>query len=274
MAKFIDLNNKKVTARITLVGAGPGDPDLMTIKGLKALQAADVVLYDALVNEAILAEVPRHALKIFVGKRAGQHSYRQEEINLLLVQHAFRYGHVVRLKGGDSFVFGRGHEELAYARSFDIPVEVVPGISSCIALPELQGIPPTRRGLNESFWVLTGTTRSGALSRDVAIAAQSSATAIILMGMRKIREIMHCFAQNGKQDTPVMVIQNGSLPNEQHTLGTVATIADLVEANTTKGPGLIVVGEVVGLHEDLLETVAVEVEKTKQDRSGGHLSIA
>ncbi|GJM31799.1 MAG: uroporphyrinogen-III C-methyltransferase [Saprospiraceae bacterium] len=258
MAKFIELKSKKrlaTAARITLVGAGPGDPDLMTIKGLKALQSADVVLYDALVNEAILTEAPAHALKVFVGKRAGLHSYRQEEINLLLVQHALNYGHVVRLKGGDSFVFGRGHEELAYARAFDIPVNVVPGISSCIALPELQGIPPTRRALNESFWVLTGTTRSGALSQDVAIAAQSSATAIILMGMRKIREIMICFTQNDKQDTPVMVIQNGSLPNEKYYLGTVSTIADQLEANPTDGPGIIVVGEVVGLHEDLQEVV-------------------
>lgn len=239
------------SARITLVGAGPGDPDLITLKGIKALRQADVVLYDALVNEEILDEAPAEALRVFVGKRAGKHSHKQEEINLLLVQYAYNYGHVVRLKGGDSFVFGRGHEELAYANNFDIPVTVVPGISSCIAVPELQGVPPTRRGVNESFWVLTGTTRSGNLSNDIAIAAQSSATAIILMGMRKIRQIMAAFAAEGKENTPVMVIQNGSLPNERTVLGTVQDISDRVEAEGIGSPGIIVVGEVVHLHPSL-----------------------
>lgn len=243
--------SKSKKARITLVGAGPGDPDLITLKGLKALRQADVVLYDALVNESILDEAPSTALRVFVGKRAGQHSHKQAEINLLLVQYAYNCGHVVRLKGGDSFVFGRGHEELTYANSFDIPVVVVPGISSCIALPELQGVPPTRRGLNESFWVLTGTTRHGTLSKDIAIAAQSSATAIILMGMRKIRQIMATFIDAGKASTPVMVIQNGSLPNEKCVLGTVSSIADQVAQAKMGSPGIIVVGEVVHLHPSL-----------------------
>ena len=237
--------------RITLVGAGPGDPDLITLKGLKALQNADVVLYDALVNTEILDNAPSKALKIYVGKRANNHRYSQDEINLLLVQFAYSHGHVVRLKGGDPFVFGRGHEEMIYAQAFDIETEVVPGISSCIALPELAGIPVTRRGLNESFWVLTGTTRSGKLSTDVALAAQSSATAIILMGMRKIREIGETFAKAGKADTPVLVIQNGSLPNEKRVLGTVTEIADKVEAQGLGAPGIIVIGEVVSLHPEL-----------------------
>ncbi|MEL6843744.1 MAG: SAM-dependent methyltransferase, partial [Bacteroidota bacterium] len=124
----------KKEAKITLVGAGPGDPELLTIKGLKALQSADVVLYDALVNPVLLEEAPKAALKIYVGKRAANHRYSQEEINMLLVQYAFSHGHVVRLKGGDSFVFGRGHEELSFAKAFDIEVRVVPGISSCIAV--------------------------------------------------------------------------------------------------------------------------------------------
>lgn len=251
-------------ARITLVGAGPGDPDLITLKGIKALRQADVVLYDALVNEAILEEAPATALRVFVGKRAGQHSHQQAEINLLLVQYAYSYGHVVRLKGGDSFVFGRGHEELTYANSFDIPVSIVPGISSCIALPELQGVPPTRRGLNESFWVLTGTTRHGTLSKDVSIAAQSSATAIILMGMRKIRQIMTTFAEAGKAETPVMVIQNGSLPNEKCVIATVSSIADEVERANIGSPGIIVVGEVVHLHPSL----AIPALVSEQRQSG------
>lgn len=238
-------------AKITLVGAGPGDPDLITLKGLKALQEADVVLYDALVNEEILEFAPESALKIYVGKRANNHRFKQDEINLMLVQYAFSHGHVVRLKGGDPFVFGRGHEEMTYAMAFGIPTLVVPGISSCIAVAELQGVPVTRRGLNESFWVLTGTTRTGKLSNDVAIAAQSSATAIILMGMGKIRQICEVFSAHGKADTPVMVIQNGSLPEEKRLLGTISDIADQVERGGLGAPGILVIGEVVSLHPEL-----------------------
>lgn len=238
-------------AKITLVGAGPGDPELITLKGLKALKEADVIMYDALVNKEMLEFAPANTTKIYVGKRFNNHRYTQDEINLMLVQYAFSHGHVVRLKGGDPFVFGRGHEEITYAMAFGIPTLVVPGISSCIAVAELQGIPVTRRGLNESFWVLTGTTRSGKLSDDVAIAAQSSATAIILMGMRKIREISEVFAAHGKANTPVMVVQNGSLPEERQLLGTVSTIADQVEQEGLGAPGIIVIGEVVSLHPKL-----------------------
>jgi len=243
--------NSTIFPKVTLVGAGPGDPDLLTVKGLKALQKADVVLYDALVNPVLLEEAPEKALKVFVGKRAGKHRFAQEEINMMIVQHAFNYGHVVRLKGGDSFVFGRGHEELAFVSSFDIEVEVVPGISTCIALPELQKVPLTRRGLNESFWVLTATMRNGDLSKDVAIAAQSSATSVILMGLRKLPQIAELYAANGKEKTPVMVIQNGSLPNEQHAIGTVDTIEEVVKEKGLGTPAIIVIGEVVGLHPEL-----------------------
>lgn len=238
--------------KITLVGAGPGDPDLITVKGLKALQKADVVLYDALVNRDILENAPSQAIKIYVGKRANNHRFSQDEINLMLVQYAYSHGNVVRLKGGDSFVFGRGHEEITYADAFNIETEVIPGISSCISLPALQKVPVTRRGVNESFWVLTGTTKNGQLSKDIAIAAQSSATAIILMGMRKLREIAKIFAQNGKGETPVLVIQNGSRKDERKVLGMVNEIADIVESKKMDAPGLIVIGEVVSLHPELI----------------------
>lgn len=256
-------------ARITLVGAGPGDPELITLKGLKALQQADVVLYDALVNEEMLEFAPKEALKIYVGKRVNSHRYKQEEINLMLVQYAFSHGHVVRLKGGDPFVFGRGHEEMTYAMAFGIPTFVVPGISSCIAVAELQGVPVTRRGLNESFWVLTGTTRSGQLSNDVSIAAQSSATAVILMGMRKIRQITEVFAAHGKANTPVMVIQNGSLPEERRLLGTVSDIADQVEQEGLGAPGIIVIGEVVSLHPEmnLVEVASIDALLNDKNRT-------
>jgi uroporphyrin-III C-methyltransferase len=236
--------------RITLVGAGPGDPELITVRGLRALEGADVVLYDSLVSPDLPGFAPSHSLKVFVGKRAGLHRFTQEEINGLMVRYAFSHGHVVRLKGGDPFVFGRGHEELAFAASHGIPAEVVPGLSSCIAVPALQGVPVTRRGYNESFWVLTGTTRAGNLSADVELAARSSATVIILMGIRKIREIASLFEAHGRPDAPALVVWNGSLPDEKRIIGTVTSIAGQVEEESAGGPGIIVIGEVVRLHPD------------------------
>ncbi len=243
----------KKNPKITLVGAGPGDPELITVKGLKALQSADVVLYDALSNPALLAEAPKAAEKIYVGKRANNHRYKQEEINLMLVQYAYSHGHVVRLKGGDPFIFGRGHEELAYIDNFGIETAIVPGISSCYAVPELQQVPLTRRGINESFWVITGTTSSGKISKDIALAAQSSATVVILMGMKKLPEITRLFTDADKANMPVMIIQNGSMPNEQMVLGTIDTIEEVVKREGLGAPAIIVIGEVVELHPERVE---------------------
>lgn len=240
----------KIIPRITLVGAGPGDPELITIKGVKAITTADVILYDALVNPELLKHAPADALKIYVGKRNNQHTYTQDQINLLLVDFAFSYGHVVRLKGGDPFVFGRGHEEVSYAELFNIPTTVIPGLSSSIAVPELQGIPVTNRGTSESFWVITGTTSKGQLSNDIRLAAQSTATVVILMGLNKLHEIVEVFKSEGKQDTAVAVIQNGSLPNERIALGTVDTIVDILTAEKLSAPAVIVVGDVVKLHTE------------------------
>jgi uroporphyrin-III C-methyltransferase len=236
------------TPKITLVGAGPGDPELLTIKGWKALQRADVVLYDALAGPEVLELASPHALKVNVGKRAGNHRASQEEINRMLVAYALTHGQVVRLKGGDPFVFGRGHEEIAYAAGFGIATEVIPGISSCISVPGLQGVPVTCRGVSESFWVLTGATQTGDLSDDVAIAARSTATAVILMGMKKIKTILQVFAAAGKADTPAMVVQNGSTPQEKVIIGRVSNLAAKVAAAEAGSPGIIVVGDVVALH--------------------------
>ena len=240
----------KIIPRITLVGAGPGDPELITIKGVNAISTADVILYDALVNPELLKHAPKDALKIYVGKRNNQHTYTQDQINLLLVDFAFSYGHVVRLKGGDPFVFGRGHEEVMYAELFNIPTTVIPGLSSSIAVPELQGIPVTNRGTSESFWVITGTTSKGQLSNDIRLAAQSTATVVILMGLSKLREITEVFKAEGKQDTAVAVIQNGSLPNERVALGTIDTIVDIITTEKLSAPAVIVVGDVVKLHTE------------------------
>ena len=236
----------KINSRITLVGAGPGDPDLLTIKGAKALAEADVILYDALANEELLSFAPRKALKIFVGKRKGCHSFTQSEINQLLVDNALTYGHVVRLKGGDPFIFGRGIEEIEFAESFGIPTIVVPGISSSIAVPASQGISLTKRGVSESFWVITGTTSSRELSSDIALAAQSTATVVILMGMSKLDQIVALFQKECKGEMPVAIIQNGTTPQEKVGIGTVNSIQKIVIENNLGSPAIIVIGEVVG----------------------------
>lgn len=230
---------------LTLVGAGPGDPELITVKAIKALKAADIVLYDALVSKEILDLIPAATPAISVGKRAGTHAYTQDEINTLIVDFAFLYGNVVRLKGGDPFVFGRATEEIEFASRRGISTRIVPGISSALAVPASVSIPLTSRGVSESFWVVTGTTMTGALSADVALAAQSTATVVILMGMKKLPEIMTIFQAFGKADTAVAVIQNGTLPNQKNVIGTVASIANLVEQQQLGFPGIIVVGDVV-----------------------------
>lgn len=240
----------KIIPRITLVGAGPGDPELITVKGLNAIASADVILYDALVNPELLKYAPIDSLKIYVGKRNSNHAYTQEQINLLLVDFAFSHGHVVRLKGGDPFVFGRGYEELSYAESFNIPTTIIPGLSSSIAVPELQGIPVTNRGTSESFWVITGTTSKGQLSQDIKLAAQSTATVVILMGLSKLKEITEVFKSAGKQDAAVAIIQNGSLPTEKIAMGTIDTIVDILQNEKISAPAVIVIGDVVKLHAE------------------------
>ena len=253
--------NNNIHPKITLVGAGPGDPDLITRKGLKALRTANVLLYDALVAPELIQESPRHTLKIYVGKRANNHRYSQEEINLLMVQKAYQYGHVVRLKGGDPFVFGRGYEELLFAQAFGIEINVVPGISSCIAVPQSQGIPLTCRGINESFWVLTATTSGGQLAQDIKIAAQSSATVVILMGLNKLAQIVNAFQAHHSKDLPVMIVQNGTFENEQFVLGNLGNIEEKVRAAQIGTPALIVIGKVVNLHTELKQDFASYLSK-------------
>lgn len=234
--------------KLTLIGAGPGDPDLITLKGVKAIQNADVVLYDALISTELLSYAPTHAKIVYVGKRRGRCEFVQQDLNQLIVDYALNYGHVVRLKGGDSFVFGRGYEEITYAQEFGIETSVVPGISSSISIPALAGIPLTCRGVSESFWVLTGTTKNHTLSHDVAKAAHSTATLVILMGMQHLSQIMQLLAEAGKADTPVAIIQNGSTPDQKIGLGTVSNITEIVKKENLANPAIIVIGEVVRLH--------------------------
>lgn len=254
--------------KLTIIGAGPGDPELLTIKGLKALQSADVVLYDALVNPVLLEHAPQ-ATHLFVGKRRGYKSYKQQEINELIVEFAQVHRHVVRLKGGDPFVFGRGYEEIEYAQAHGIDTEYIPGISSSIGVPGLANIPVTHRNLSRSFWVVTATASDGFLAPDIHLAAQSDATVVVLMGLSKLPEITEIFQKNGKSELPVAVLQEGSLPTAKNVFGTVENIAELTESEGISSPAVIVLGEVVGLQgvvadvdrrielENLLSEVAI-----------------
>ncbi|ASV31111.1 uroporphyrinogen-III C-methyltransferase [Maribacter cobaltidurans] len=238
--------------RLTVVGAGPGDPELITFKGIKALRSADVVLYDALVNEELL-QYAQQAEKIFVGKRKGCYTYQQDQINELIVSRAKSHGHVVRLKGGDSFVFGRGAEEMEFAASHGLETSMVPGISSSLSVPAHQNIPVTKRGASESFWVITGTTKQHKLSGDVALAAKSNATVVILMGMSKLSEIVSLFKKEGKDETPIAIIQNGTTRDEKIGVGTISNIEDEVKKNTLSNPAIIIIGEVVRHRQKLIE---------------------
>jgi uroporphyrin-III C-methyltransferase len=243
--------------KLTLVGAGPGDAELITMKGIKALKCADVVLYDALVSEEILDLIPPAVPKLSVGKRAGAHSYSQQEINELIVEMAYLYGHVVRLKGGDPFVFGRGGEELEFAARHGLLTAIVPGISSSLAVPASINIPVTMRGISESFWVVTGTTMAGKLSDDVALAAKSTATVIILMGLNKLEEIVELFSRQGKSETPIAIIQNGTLKNQRSIVAKVSTIVEKARTTNIAGPAIIIIGEVVSYATELNKLMAI-----------------
>ncbi|MDO9374575.1 MAG: uroporphyrinogen-III C-methyltransferase [Ferruginibacter sp.] len=232
---------------LSLVGAGPGDPELITLKAINTIRKARVILFDALANTDLLNYASPGAIKKFVGKRYGCHALSQQEINILIIEYASSHGHVVRLKGGDPFVFGRAQEEIDAARAAGIAVEVIPGISSALGVPASQMIPLTCRGINESFWVTTGTTQTGELSPDIRLAAQSSATVIILMAMSKLEAIMDIFQANGKGETPVAIIQDGTTEKEKKVFGTVKDIAFKAEYAELSNPAIIIVGEVVRL---------------------------
>lgn len=231
--------------RVVLAGAGPGDPDLISVKALKAIQCADVILYDALIDPSLFKNASSSCKLVFVGKRKGRKEFSQEEINELIVFYACHYQYVLRLKGGDPFVFGRGHEELEYAARRGIQVEVIPGISSAIAAPSAVGIPLTKRGVNESFWVITGMLSSGQFSSDLPLAAQSSATVVILMGMTHLEPMMELFLRFRSAAEPVAVISNACTPAQVSVVSNAGGIVKAVKDRGVTSPAVIVVGNVV-----------------------------
>lgn len=236
--------------KLTVVGAGPGDIELITLKAIKALEAADAVLYDALVNPELL-EYCKNADLLYVGKRKGCYAFQQEQINELIVQYGKSHGNVVRLKGGDPFIFGRGAEEMEYAASKGMEVSMVPGLSSSVSVPAMQNIPVTKRGSSESFWVITATTKEHKLSNDIYVAAKSNATVVVLMGMHKLNQIVEAFKAEGKKETAVAIIQNGTRDTEKVGIGTVETIEAIVAEKELSSPAIIVIGEVVKHREQL-----------------------
>lgn len=244
---------KNKIPKLTVVGAGPGDPDLVTLKAVKAIKSADVILYDALINSDLLNYASEKTEKIYVGKRKGCYVYQQDQINELIVSRAKSFGHVVRLKGGDPFIFGRGAEEIEYAQQFGLETQIVSGISSAFAVPAYQNIPLTKRGSSESFWVLTGTTKNHKISKDIALAAQSNATIVILMGMNNLDKIIEQFQHYNRDELPVAIIQNGTTPNEKIGVGTVQNIQQIVQEKKLTNPAVIILGNVVRHRTNLLQ---------------------
>ena len=229
-----------------LVGAGPGDPDLITVKGLRWLRRADVVVYDQLVGPGLLDEAPPGALRVFAGKAAGRHYLEQSAINSILIHHAEAGRLVVRLKGGDPFVFGRGGEEVLACARAGVPVEVVPGVSSAIAVPAAAGIPITHRGLASSFAVVTG--HEDPAKPESAVDWERLATAVdtlvILMGVGAFPRIAARLLAAGRSaDTPAAVIHRGATSEEETVEGTLGGLA--ARAAEFRAPAVIVIGQAV-----------------------------
>lgn len=239
------------TGKVYLVGAGPGDPGLLTVRGAELLHRVEVIVYDQLVNPALLEQASPLAQRIFVGKQAGRHCIAQAEINGELIRYARMGRDVVRLKGGDPFVFGRGGEEAEALADAGIPFEIVPGVSSAVAAPAYAGIPLTHRKLASSFAVVTGhEARKSQDSVDWSKLATAVDTLVILMGLTNLPVIVPKLIAHGRApETPVAVIRHGSTIAQEIVMG---TLADIVEKSAhVQPPALIVVGDVVCLADKL-----------------------
>lgn len=249
------------TGRVTLVGGGPGAPDLLTVRAWRALQAADVVVADRLGPVEILAELPPHVRVVDVGKEPGRHPVPQERINELIVEHALAGAHVVRLKGGDPFVLGRGGEEVLACVAAGVPVEVVPGITSAVAVPGLAGIPLTHRGVTTGFHVVSGhcaagpsgpgsggasSGTSGPLDATaLSCVRDGTATLVVLMGVRSLGAIVaQSLAAGADPGTPVAMVENGSTPEQRVTRARLDEAAAVAAARGVRSPAVVVIGRV------------------------------
>jgi len=246
------LPNHGGTGTVYLIGAGPGDPELLTLRALRRLQQADVVVYDNLIGDGILALARRSAERIYAGKRCSRHSMPQEEINKLLVSLALAGKCVARLKGGDPFFFGRGGEELEALASCGIPYEVVPGVTAANGIASYAGIPLTHRDYAQSCIFATGHLKDGTVNLDWEALARPHQTAVIYMGLGGLPEICRQLVRHGLPvTTPAAAVQSGTTQEQRVVPGTLETLPDLVAAVGLKSPVLLIVGKVVKLHRRL-----------------------
>jgi uroporphyrin-III C-methyltransferase len=231
--------------QLYVLGAGPGDPELITLKGYKVLQQAKVVLYDNLASKELLNYTRPDCEKIYVGKMPYGDYTTQERILELIKEKCFEKGMVVRLKGGDPFIFGRGYEEVLFAREHGIQTFFIPGITSMQASGFLD-IPLTHRAVAESVWMVTGTKKDGCLSADLRLAMESNATVVVYMGMKKLHEIAQTYIDAGNGDMPAAIIQHASLPHQRTVKGPIKNLPALAEEHRLTHPAIIIIGGVVG----------------------------
>jgi uroporphyrinogen III methyltransferase/synthase len=235
---------------VYIVGAGPGDPGLLTLRAVELIRAADVILYDYLCGEGFLAYKREDAECVYIGKRGHQHYTPQEKINRLLLEMARKHEAVVRLKGGDPFVFGRGGEEAEYLRRHGVSFEVVPGVTSSVAAPAYAGIPVTHRDHSSSVSIVTGHRQAGKSSEEVIV--PNTDTIVYMMGVTNLPNIVKALVKSGRSPkTPVAIIRWGTRPQQRTVVGSLENIADLAAKKRINPPSVIVVGEVVKLRDEL-----------------------
>ena len=240
-----------VPGSVTLVGTGPGDSELLTVRAARLLREADVVLYDNLVSAQVLELLPGNAERIYVGKRRSHHALRQEEINRRMVELARQGRSVLRLKGGDPFIFGRGGEELAYLAQEGVPFHVVPGITAATGVAAVAGIPLTHRGVAQALTFVTGHLQDGSMDLDWPMLARPAQTVVVYMGLLGLPLLCSRLIEHGRDpQTPVAIVQQGTTPSQRVLAGTLATLPGLVAHSGLHAPTLIIVGEVVALRTD------------------------
>src|SRR5690606_3019237 len=229
-----------------VLGAGLGDIDLLTLKAHKILTIADVLLFDNLINDDLLNIAHRNCIKIYVGKKPFGEYVPQTDINDLIAYYCTRYTHVVRLKGGDPYIYGRGFEEWAVARQLGVNVTYVPGVTSMQGVG-MWDIPLTHRGASEGIWVLTGMKSDGSMASDLSLAVQSNSTVVIYMGMRKLSEIARMYVMHGKGNTPAAIVQDATKPDSRRVTCAVRDLAKCSREANMCSPAIIVIGNVVAL---------------------------